>query len=163
MAGKATVRAPSSSATFRLSLWHPASRADRSSLLAYTGPTVWMTHRAGRFPAVVATARPAGRPSGNRSARRRLLSSRMAGPPRRWMAPSTPLPPISEEFAAFTTASTSCSVMSPWINVMRGTTAILVAVELAEPVVGDAEEVGDLVDHRVPDDGLQPVRISPGR
>src|SRR5690606_17803546 len=43
----------------------------------------------------------------------RLHSSRMAGPPRRWIAPSTPPPPSSVEFAALTTASTACSVMSP--------------------------------------------------
>src|SRR5690349_12527243 len=35
------------------------------------------------------------------------------GPPRRWMAPSTPLPPASAEFAALTIASVAWSVMSP--------------------------------------------------
>src|SRR5262245_20213360 len=37
----------------------------------------------------------------------------MAGPPRRWIAPSTPPPPSRDEFAALTTASTRCAVMSP--------------------------------------------------
>src|SRR5919204_1182034 len=40
-------------------------------------------------------------------------SARIDGPPARWMAPSTPPPPSSVEFAALTIASTSCSVMSP--------------------------------------------------
>src|SRR6516165_8940163 len=37
----------------------------------------------------------------------------MAGPPRRWIAPSTPPPPSRDELAALTTASTRCAVMSP--------------------------------------------------
>ena len=87
--------------------------AERSSPLEKTGPTVWMTHRAGRSPAVVATACPAGSPSGSGPARSTRQASRIAGPPRRWMAPSTPPPPSNEEFAALTTASTFGSVMSP--------------------------------------------------
>src|SRR5207302_8560886 len=66
-----------------------------------------------RSPPVVATARPVGRPSGNCSARIRLHASRIRFPPLRWMAPSTPPPPMSEELAAFTMASASCSVISP--------------------------------------------------
>ena len=86
---------------------------------AYTGPTVWITQRAGRFPAVVATARPVGRPSGNVVRRSSRHASRIAGPPARWMAPSTPPPPIRPEFAALTTASTSAAVMSPRTRVRR--------------------------------------------
>ena len=44
----------------------------------------------------------------------------MAGPPRRWMAPSTPPPPSSEEFAALTMASALCRVMSPCDQRDRG-------------------------------------------
>src|SRR5438093_4477003 len=55
----------------------------------------------------------------------RLHSARIAGPPRRWIAPSTPPPPIKEELAAFTTASTSCAVMSPSASETRGTFGIL--------------------------------------
>src|SRR5947207_4588507 len=120
MAGKATVSAPSSSATFSAWEWQPASRCERSSDFAYTGPTVWMTQRAGRFPPAVATAWPVGSPSGYCSARIRLHSARMAGPPLRWIAPSTPPPPISEELAALTTASASCSVMSPRMSTTSG-------------------------------------------
>src|SRR5690242_18803248 len=47
----------------------------------------------------------------------------MAGPPRRWMAPSTPPPPSSDEFAALTIASALRRVMSPWTRVMAVMTA----------------------------------------
>src|SRR5271165_5521362 len=43
----------------------------------------------------------------------RLQASRMAGPPARWIAPSTPPPPSREELAAFTMASVCSRVMSP--------------------------------------------------
>src|SRR5581483_4446583 len=62
--GNATVRAPSSSATRRDSTWQLASSSEGSSHSENTGPTVWITHLAGRSPAVVATALPVGRPSG---------------------------------------------------------------------------------------------------
>src|SRR5437867_1402646 len=48
-----------------------------------------------------------------------LHASRMSGPPRRWIAPSTPPPPSSVELAAFTIASTRCSVISPVSRVRR--------------------------------------------
>src|SRR6188768_1170098 len=48
----------------------------------------------------------------------------MAGPPRRWMAPSTPPPPSNEEFAALTTASTLASVMSLIASVMSTTASL---------------------------------------
>ena len=77
------------------------------------GPTVWMTHCAGRPNPGVATAAPTGSPSRSVVA----LSSRQAasssGPAARWIAPSTPPPPNSEELAALTTASTGRPVMSP--------------------------------------------------
>src|SRR5689334_10874343 len=72
-----------------------------------------MTHRAGRFPALVSFASPVSHPP------RRRHSSRIAGPPARWIAPSTPPPPSSEAFAAFTTASTRSAVMSPTTSSMR--------------------------------------------
>ena len=37
-----------------------------------------------------------------------MQSSSTAGPPARWIAPSTPPPPRIARLAAFTTASTSC-------------------------------------------------------
>ena len=43
----------------------------------------------------------------------RRHSSRMAGPPARWMAPSTPPPPSRPELAALTIASVVSRVMSP--------------------------------------------------
>ena len=42
-----------------------------------------------------------------------MQSSSTAGPPARWIAPSTPPPPRIARLAALTTASTSCAVMSP--------------------------------------------------
>ena len=69
IAGNATVVAPSSSATRSDSVWHEASSAGAVLDLEYTGPTVWITQRAGRLPAVVATACPVGRPSGKRDFR----------------------------------------------------------------------------------------------
>jgi hypothetical protein len=44
-----------------------------------------------------------------------LLFPLRTGPPARWMAPSTPPPPIRLELAALTIASVACLVMSPWI------------------------------------------------
>src|SRR5437762_8772898 len=79
-----------------------------------------MTHFAWSFPPVVATACPVGRPSGWGSRRMARHSSRMAGPPLRWIAPSTPPPPSSVEFAAFTIASASCSVISPRTRTILG-------------------------------------------
>src|SRR5437763_11161560 len=91
-----------------------------------------MTHRALSFPAVVATACPVGSPPPYSPARRARHSSRMAGPPLRWIAPSTPPPPMSEEFAAFTMASASWLVISPRARtilgpVMRGLTSEMLA------------------------------------
>src|SRR5690242_1474033 len=68
-----------------------------------------MTQRAGISPAVVQPASPVARPCGKRATQ----SSRTAGPPARWIAPSTPPPPRMALLAALTTASTSWRVMSP--------------------------------------------------
>src|SRR6516164_9768952 len=66
---------------------------------------------AGKFPAPVATALPAGHwPI---SLRIRSSSRMISGPPARWMAPSTPPPPASSEFAALTIASAATRVISP--------------------------------------------------
>src|SRR3712207_4154498 len=83
MAGNATVAAPNSSATASELRKHAASRSDLSLVLAYVGPTVWMTLRAANRPAVLATASPVGNPSGNRVSRSRRHSARTSGPPRR--------------------------------------------------------------------------------
>src|SRR5438270_442060 len=62
-------------------------------------------------PASLAAACPAGNnPMRSRSSRRAASCS---SPPAARMAPSTPPPPISPLLAAFTTASTSWSTMSP--------------------------------------------------
>src|SRR5450759_5531397 len=42
----------------------------------------------------------------------------IAGPPARWMAPSTPPPPASAELAALAMASTAIRVMSPSCGVI---------------------------------------------
>src|SRR5438067_9395636 len=66
-----------------------------------------MTYRAPRRPAPVALASPVSQPPSRRH------SASSSGPAARWIAPSTPPPPSRLEFAAFTIASTDCSVMSP--------------------------------------------------
>src|SRR4051795_7367090 len=64
------------------------------------GPTVWITHRAGSTPPVVATASPTGSPSGSVVARSRRHSARIASPPCPWIAPSPPPPPRTGRVAA---------------------------------------------------------------
>src|SRR5512143_2347885 len=70
-----------------------------------------MTCRAGSRPPVVITASPVGHPPC--LARIAWHSARIRGPPARWIAPSTPPPPRSDELAALTIASASSPVMSP--------------------------------------------------
>ena len=67
----------------------------------------WMTWVAARLPPVVSTASPTS------TGPCRIASSSMMTPPFRLMAPATPVPMASVEFAALTMASTSQSVMSP--------------------------------------------------
>src|SRR5690606_24975144 len=112
-AGKATERAPRPEATSRLRVKHEASSAGSVCPRRASGPTVWITQRAGRRPAPVATASPAGSPSGRVDARNARHSSRSAGPAAAWIAPSTPPPPSSDELAALPIASTCSRVMSP--------------------------------------------------
>ena len=80
----------------------PAARARPACRPCQTGPTVWITQRAGqrRSPRWPWRRRSAHPP------RRRQASSR-PGPAARWMAPSTPPPPSSDELAALTIASTA--------------------------------------------------------
>ena len=78
-----------------------------------TGPTVWITHRAGsRKPAWSWRRRWR-----NRRGSRQAASS--SGPAARWIAPSTPPPPSSDSFAALTIASVVSAVMSPWTTSMH--------------------------------------------
>src|SRR5262245_3724332 len=62
-------------------------------------------------------------------------ASRSSGPAARWIAPSTPPPPMSEVFAAFTTASTSCSTMFPAMTTSRARSS---TVAIAPLSFGDA-------------------------
>jgi hypothetical protein len=74
-----------------------------------------MMYFAFSFPAVVVATLPRGRVP------IRWHSSWISGPPRRWIAPDTPLPRMKSLFAELTIASTSSWVMSPcrsWI--LRG-------------------------------------------
>ncbi len=115
--------------------------AERSSVREWTGPTVWMTQREDIRPAVVATAWPAGRPCGSSVARSLRQAARISGPPARWMAPSTPPPPSSEEFAALTTAWTSCSVMSPVTT--RSSMAPILRARVARRASSGGEQGGE--------------------
>src|SRR6185295_14021998 len=76
-------------------------------------------------------------------------SSRIPGPPARWMAPSTPPPPRSPGLAALTMASASSRVMSPWTRtslvpptVISGTPRASAADERPALL---AHELGDIV------------------
>ena len=64
--------------------------------------------KAGREPAVVATAPPVGQWPIRRH------SAAMDGPPAAWIAPHTPPPGARDSLAALTMASTDSAVMSPW-------------------------------------------------
>src|SRR3989304_5528459 len=110
IAGTFTVRAPSPAATVRAERYADAS-CSRSPCPppAQAGPTAWTTQRAGRPPAPVATAGPGGVPAGYLA----RSSAVIAGPPARWIAPSTPPPPLSALLAALTMASAANAVMSP--------------------------------------------------
>ena len=64
----------------------------RSSLRECTGPTTWITQRAGIVPASVAAASPVGSEPMRPTSSRRAASC--TGPPARRIAPSTPPPPM---------------------------------------------------------------------
>src|SRR5689334_14118638 len=113
MAGNAIERQPFSRARSRHFRWQDASCSTSFSFPLYIGPTAWNTHLAGSFPAPVATADPGGHFPIRRH------SSRIEGPPARWIAPSTPPPPARELFAALTIASAETWVMSPRRNSME--------------------------------------------
>src|SRR5215207_494603 len=114
MAGKATVFAPTDVASLRLSR-KQAARSSSSPAwpLCQTGPTVWMTHVAGRSYPRVIRASPVGQPPIC------LVASNNRGPAARWIAPSTPPPPRRDMFAALTMASTGRVVISAWMTSMR--------------------------------------------
>src|SRR5207245_6615497 len=64
-------------------------------------------------PAPVILASPVGQPPSGRH------SSSSSGPPARWIAPSTPPPPMRLELAALTMASTGSRVISPTLMRIR--------------------------------------------
>ena len=98
------MRAPSSAATSRERPYADASSAGSPrSPPRQTGPTACTTQRAASRPAVVALASPVSQPPSRRH------SASISVPPARWIAPSTPPPPRSDSFAAFTIASTCCA------------------------------------------------------
>jgi hypothetical protein len=107
------VRAPSSFATSS-DRWYADASSSASPAFppCHTGPTAWITQRAGSSPPVVAFASPVAQPP------RRRHSSAIAGPAARWSAPETPPPGASDSFAALTTASTCSRVRSPTANVI---------------------------------------------
>src|SRR5437867_13056449 len=93
-----------------------------------------------------------------------LHSSRICGPPARWIAPSTPPPPKSPGLAALTIASVSCRVMSPCTR----TSLALPTVRWS--MAGDpaprgrlvADERAALLTHELRD-VVRPARRLPGR
>src|SRR4051812_24370939 len=118
-ATRPTERAPSSSALASV------ERVARSTTFASVRPPACsiveacITQRAGIGPAVVSTASPTG--TGARSRDSRSSSS----PPARAIAPATPPPCISCEFAALAIASTSSFVMSACSTVSSATAHML--------------------------------------
>src|SRR5918995_3782350 len=119
-AGSASERDPSSSASSRQ---RRVVRATKSASVRRSWPMTapWMTGRAFRRPAPVATASPTSiGPSATAS---RSISS----PPARLIAPATPAPIHSWLFAAFAIASASRALMSP------STTASSIGPTLARP------------------------------
>src|SRR3954447_10852301 len=123
------------------------------------GPTVWITQRAGSRNPGVALASPGGQPPSGRHAARR------SGPAARWMAPSTPPPPRSDELAALTMASTASVVMSP-----RHASTAVIEVPSSEascnPPLRDRAVLGDnhiVVVTRVPSSRAPgpPRRVTP--
>ena len=79
-----------------------------------------MTYLASISPAVVDTASPVGRPLGYLFLRMARHASSISKPPARWIAPSTPPPPIRELLAALTMAQTFSLVMSAVLMMIFG-------------------------------------------
>ena len=82
------------------------------------GPTQWITHFAVSSKPGVITARPVARVPPGSSRLRSRNAAMSSGPAARWMAPSTPPPPMSMELAALAMASVSERVMSPCTSSM---------------------------------------------
>ncbi len=96
---------------------------------------------------MVQPACPVSSPCGNR----RRQSSSTWGPPARWIAPSTPPPPRILELAALTTASTSCSVMSPSTTerIIRPSSSAPRVARTIPAIRGETGETdGDRAEHR---------------
>src|SRR5215207_952604 len=136
MAGKATVFAPTDDASLRLSRKQDARRSPSPAFPpCQTGPTVWMTHVAGRLNPGVIRAWPVEHPPILR------VASRRRGPAARWMAPSTPPPPRRDELAALTMASTGRVVMSAWIISTRAVMGDFQATKRLQPDGSFVDEV----------------------
>src|SRR5436305_14332721 len=101
-----------------------------------------MTWRAGRLYAAAIRASTVGRPPTLRH------SSRSFGPAARWIAPSTPPPPSRLELAAFTMASTFCSVTSPMVISMR-LAALLIKVLCSRPYAQRPRRAAERADQEV--------------
>ncbi len=149
IAGKAMELSCNSSAIRMDSRWQLASVSASPCLPPLqNGPTVWITCFAASRPAGVATACPAG--SRPMRATISLQASRMAGPPARWMAPSTPPPPSSEEFAALTMASVCSRVMSPGPAMTRTRSSSAILTTLPELDIRRNDNAAQSVSKRQP-------------
>src|SRR5713226_5779140 len=82
-------------------------------------------------------------------------SSRIARPPARWIAPSTPPPPMSDELAALTIASTGSRVMSPRVSSRR-------LAPKSRPEPRSVRSMGATGRRRRERDGRMPPRAWPG-
>ncbi len=81
------------------------------------------------------TASPAGHSP--RTLRMAWHSSRIDGPPARWIAPSTPPPPSSVGLAAFTIASTLWRVMSPRTSSITFPETVFSMGHIIRPIAAD--------------------------
>ncbi len=84
------------------------SIADALVRRSWSSDTAWMIQRAPRAPAPVTIASPSA------TGAWRTAANSIASPPRRLIAPATPVDIQSVTFAGFTIASTSRSQMSPF-------------------------------------------------
>src|SRR6185312_8384286 len=110
IAGKAMLSSPCSSARRSDERYAEASSAaSPAPPPRQTGPTAWMTYRAGSRKPGVRRASPVGQPPIAAQARA------SSGPAARWIARQTPPPGASASFAALTIASVSSVVMSTMV------------------------------------------------